>query len=194
MTNTTSAKTMDDASGFRVAITGTPGAGKSEVVKYAINIDKKYDILTVEELAINNQLIGDVDRLDGAKPIDIESLKTILAKEWKKTSRQIFIDGHLSHLLPVDAIVIIRCNPEILKIRNHSRGWSENKVEENSEWELLGSAWNDCNEWGTIPCLELDSSAQSVEALFSQIEQWIVDGFKPNSQEERIDWVAILHG
>ena len=125
---------MDDASGFRVAITGTPGAGKSEVVKYAINIDKKYDILTVEELAINNQLIGDVDRLDGAKPIDIESLKTILAKEWKKTSRQIFIDGHLSHLLPVDAIVIIRCNPEILKIRNHSRGWSENKVEENSEW------------------------------------------------------------
>ena len=73
-------------------------------------------------------------------------------------------------------------------------GIDPSKIDENAEWELLGAAWNDEHEWGNTPVLELDSSQQSVQSLFSQIGVWRRDGFKPKSPEQRIDWITILHG
>ena len=82
----------------------------------------------------------------------------------------------------------------MLQIRMQERGWSKSKIDENAEWELLGSAWNDEHEWGKTPVLELDSTETGVDSLFSHIEAWARDGFKPKSPEQRIDWITVLHG
>ena len=179
---------------FRISITGTPGCGKSSLAKYAIDV-KKFGLMQISELAEKYGFIGKMDNDDGARPIDIDGLSQLLEEKWKlPPARNTFIDGHLSHLLPVDAIVILRCNPEILSQRNKARGWSEAKIKENEEWELLGGAWSEHDEWKGVPCLELNSTARDVEALFEEIEHWLRDGFKPDGPEEEIDWVSVLHG
>ena len=40
---------------------------------------------------------------------------------------------HVKFAIDFDAIVILRCNPEILSQRNKARGWSEAKIKENEE-------------------------------------------------------------
>ena len=194
MTNTTNPSLMNRSSRCRISITGTPGCGKSSLANYAANLPS-YELIEVSELAEMHGFIEQIDDNDGARPIDIDGLAQMLEEQWKTPpTHDTFIDGHLSHFLPVDAIVILRCNPEVLSQRNKTRGWSKEKIKENEEWELLGGTWNDYDEWKGLPCLELNSTAHSTDALFEGIEQWIRDGFKPEAPEEEIDWVSVLHG
>ena len=102
----------------------------------------------------------------------------------------ILIDGHLSHLLSVDAAVIIRCEPSVLRERLQSRDYSVQKVEENVECELIGLITAECLD---LPHLELNS-ANSVEAMIATVESWITDGFKPQKPSEPIDWIGEIHG
>ena len=198
MTITTNPNTMSGTRAHRIAITGTPSSGKTSLSEFALANSNKGWLLTVvsdKELAEQNGYLGKIDSSDGAHPIDIEQLATSLSKQWAHPpTNDVLIDGHLSHLLPIDAIVIIRCNPEVLTTRMQNRQWAKSKIDENAEWELLGAAWNDEHEWGDTPVLELDSSEQSVQSLFSQIGDWRRDGFKRKSPEQRIDWITILHG
>ncbi len=198
MSTTTNPSVMSRDSAHRIAITGTPGSGKTTVAEFALANSKagwQLSVISDKKLAEMNGVLGDIDSNDGARPIDVEQLATTLSEQWKQIPESdMLIDGHLSHLLPVDAIVIIRCNPDVLQIRMGKRGWSKSKIEENAEWELLGTAWNDENEWGDTPVLELDSTETNVDTLFAQIETWVRDGFKPKSPEQRIDWITVLHG
>jgi|TARA_B110000263_G_C15146910_1_gene435991 adenylate kinase len=198
MTITTNPYMMSGTCAHRIAITGTPGSGKTSVAEFGLtnsNRDWPLSIISDKELAEKNGFLGKIDSNDGAQPIDVERLVTTLSEQWAQSPEDdTLIDGHLSHLLPVDAIVIIRCNPEVLQVRMQDRGWSKSKIDENAEWELLGAAWNDEHEWGNTPVLELDSTGTSVDSLFSQIETWMRDGFKHESPEQRIDWITVLHG
>jgi adenylate kinase len=141
---------------IRIAITGAPGAGKSAFCAEATTAG--WPRMTVLELADEAGLAGPIDESDDARPIDVEMLTSKLALEWHRSnpdknnfeklieaSPPTLIDGHISHLLPVDAVCIIRCNPLVLRTRLEARGYPEWKVETNVEWELLGSAWADIN-------------------------------------------------
>ncbi|HIG20802.1 MAG: hypothetical protein CXT67_02035 [Methanobacteriota archaeon] len=198
MTITTNPYMMSGTCAHRIAITGTPGSGKTSVAEFGLansNGDWPLSIISDKELAEKNGFLGKIDSNDGAQPIDVEQLVSTLSEQWAQPPKDdTLIDGHLSHLLPVDAVVIIRCNPEVLQTRMQDRGWSKSKIDENAEWELLGAAWNDEHEWGNTPVLELDSTETSVDSLFTQIEAWTRDGFKPESPEQRIDWITVLHG
>ncbi len=144
---------------MRIAITGSPGAGKSAFC--AVANAAGWPVMTVLELADEAGLVGPVDKADDARPIDVDMLISKLSKDWSsmileneseklvETNQPTLIDGHISHLLPVDAICIIRCNPEVLRARLEARGYPGWKVDTNVEWELLGSAWPDiiaCSE------------------------------------------------
>jgi hypothetical protein len=67
-------------------------------------------------------------------------------------------------------------------------------VEENSEWELLGGAWSEREEWVGLPVLELESTDVSPASLFEAICGWVSVAFKPDSPEHPIDWVERIHG
>tara|TARA_B100001179_G_C18588226_1_gene403342 strand:- start:1096 stop:1695 length:600 start_codon:yes stop_codon:yes gene_type:complete len=184
---------------LRIAVTGTPGCGKSSMCAVSRTYSQKQDedvaVQTVEELADAAGALDAADAEDGAAPIDVELLRNQLTTDWNVSpSCMTLVDGHLSHLLDVDAIVIIRCEPSLLAARNETRGWSEQKVMENSEWELLGGSWNDWEEWADTPVLELDSSEVSPESSFSALIKWVGNGFKPERPERSIDWIERLHG
>ena len=167
--------------GFRIAVTGTPGVGKTTFCAAS-----KWSNLTVQDLAETHDCIDDVDA-DGAAPIDIEKLGVELV--WPD-SDCLLVDGHLSHLLPVDAVILIRCHPSVLRERLNSRNYSDSKIEENVECELIGVISADCLD---LPCLELDSEI-GIEAMIHSAEGWVTDGFKPHRPNEGVDWIAQIHG
>ena len=182
-------RTMTEASHARIAVTGTPGTGKTSICRLSEST------VSVADLAAEADAIGKVDDSDGAAPIDIEKLRQFLATKWAQPAEEtLLIDGHLSHLLPIDAVVIIRCDPRILGERMAARGWSESKVEENAEWELLGGAWSELEEWSGVPILELESTNVPPASLFQAIWGWAGVAFKPDSPERPIDWVERIHG
>ena len=172
--------------GFRLALTGTPGVGKTTIA--SLLADVGYHVETMEEIAERFGCIDDVDSQDGARPIDIDDLNAKIHSEWKNDPiNSIVIDGHLSHLLPVDCVVILRCSPSVLRKRLTGRSYAEQKISGNVDWEILGSAWAEMDD--TVPAIEFDSSSDGVETVFQRIMDWLADDFKPRRPLRLIDWI-----
>jgi len=170
----------------RLALTGTPATGKSSVC--ALLDRSEFEIVTVEELAIKHECIEDIDISDGARPIDLEILSDILEELWIDPPQKLtFIDGHLSHMLPVDGVVVLRCRPDVLRSRMNERGYDVAKSESNVEWELIGGPWNEYHS--EVPWTEFDTSEASTESIVKLIRAWISDGFKPKTPDSGIDWI-----
>ena len=173
--------------GFRLALTGTPGTGKSTVAQMLSS--DGYEVITVESLAEQYGLSGEIDPSDGVRVIDTGALHDVLAPAWESSpDGVVVVDGHLSHHLPCDAVAVLRCSPEIIESRLVSRGYSADKVQANYEWELLGGAWNERE--GDAPWCEFDTSHSGVNSVGDSLADWIADGFKPASPGAVIDWVA----
>ena len=173
--------------GFRLALTGTPGTGKSTVAQMLSS--DGYEVITVESLAEQYGLSGEIDPSDGVRVIDTGALQDVLAPAWESSpDGVVVVDGHLSHHLPCDAVAVLRCSPEIIESRLVSRGYSADKVQANYEWELLGGAWNERE--GDAPWCEFDTSHSGVNSVVDSLADWIADGFKPASPGSVIDWVA----
>ena len=154
-----------------IAITGTPGTGKTTVCEL---LSSPYNVLSLQELAEQNDCLGSVDEDDGSAPLDIHKLSEI----WDFDSKALtFVDGHLSHLLEVDAIVVLRCQPGTLRERLEGRSYSPSKITANVEWEMLSGTWSELLEFEIeVPLLELDTTAMSTEELRERIVQWIDEG------------------
>jgi adenylate kinase len=56
---------------------------------------------------------------------------------WLKVDADV-VEGHLSHLLPVARVVVLRCVPARLEKRLLRRGYSAGKARENAEAEAIG--------------------------------------------------------
>jgi len=172
---------------YRLALTGSPGTGKSTLAKEFENLG--FHVISVEDIAIEHGCIGDLDINDNARPIDLDALIDALEEAWSQNPLEpLIIDGHLSHHLPNDAVVVLRCSPEVLEQRMLERNYSEDKIKGNCEWELLGSSWNEREE--DIPWIEYDTTENDVHSIVMALSMWISDGFKPNSPISVIDWVS----
>jgi adenylate kinase len=167
--------------GPRIAVTGTPGCGKTTLCEGLASTT-----VSVATLAAQHNCLGPSDVEDDASPVDIELLNERI--EWPEGS-PLWVDGHLSHLLAVDAIVLLRCHPEALQQRLESRGYTETKVTQKVESELSGLIAAECEG---RPCLELDS-ADSIADLIDAVKAWTADGFKPSRPHATIDWIALIH-
>jgi adenylate kinase len=70
--------------------------------------------------------------------VDLASLGRVVERLRRDPDpRPIVLVGHLSHLLPVRDVLLLRCRPSVLAERLRQRGVAERWVEENEEAELL---------------------------------------------------------
>jgi len=109
------------------AVTGTPGTGKSTVAGIlearGFTVLKQND--TVKPYILERDSKRDADVIDEER----------WCEEFVKTDA--VIEGHLTHILDADRVVILRLRPDILSERLMSRGYSGEKVHENLEAECL---------------------------------------------------------
>ena len=173
-----------------IAITGTPGTGKTSICEY---LEKEgYIFHSVEKLAEENGCLGEIDSEDDSAPVDVHEL----ADKWQcEDAGIVFVDGHLAHLLDVEAIVVLRCNPKVIEERLKQRGYNDNKISANVEWEMVSGVWSEMLEFEIeTPCLEIDSSEKTSQQLCEEILDWIEDGCQSLNVEENatgaIDWLS----
>tara|TARA_B100000965_G_C19586360_1_gene755942 strand:- start:1660 stop:2238 length:579 start_codon:yes stop_codon:yes gene_type:complete len=160
-----------------VALTGSPGVGKTTIATLAANAG--WTVTTVTELAEAYGMISELED-DGAQSIDIEGLASAV-----ELNESMLIDGHLSHLLPVDVSVVIRCSPSVLTARLQSRDYPIWKIESNVEWEMVGGPWGDKPNGRAA---EFDATNISPNALWMNIEAWLLSG-APDLLPQ-IDWLS----
>ena len=153
-----------------IGVVGTPGCGKTTFCNQF-----GLPSISVQDIAFMNDCLGEIES-DGSSSIDVEKL----AKLWEPPQNELtLIDGHLAHHLPVDAIIVIRCDPSILQKRLEARGYSEEKVTANVEVEMLGGPWPDL-VGDTRPIIEGTDN----------IKSWIEAGCHAvTTPESAIDWL-----
>ncbi|WP_456366867.1 adenylate kinase family protein [Thermococcus sp.] len=114
-----------------IAITGTPGVGKTTVSKLlAERLNYRY--VNLRDYALEKGL-GEMkgDELE----LDVDELVENFAKDFK--GEDVVVDSHLAHHVPADIVVVLRAHPKLVAERLKARDYSKEKVGENVEAELI---------------------------------------------------------
>jgi len=122
----------------RIALTGTPGTGKSAVAR---SLSKRgFAVVAVSQAAVRLGAVRGRDARRGSLEVDVVALDRALTKEMRAASsrKPLILEGHLAHFLSVDRAVVLRCPPSVLARRLRRRGWGERKVRENACAEAVG--------------------------------------------------------
>jgi adenylate kinase len=164
-----------------IALTGTPGVGKTTVAE--ILRKRGYKVLSVNELAERFDCI--IGEEECCKIVDVDEL----AEKVKELRNGVIIlEGHLSHLLNPDMVIVLRCNPLELKKRLESKGWSEEKVLENVEAELTDVILIEALD-SSENVYEIDTTNLSAEEVADVVEM-IIEGKGEEFKPGKIDWIA----
>jgi adenylate kinase len=115
----------------RIAISGTPGTGKSSACRALAN--RGYAVVDLDEVARREGFVVGRDESRDADEIDVEALRGSL----QVPAKIAFLKGHYSHRMDVNVVVVLRCRPTILRSRLEARGWPPEKVRENVEAEAI---------------------------------------------------------
>lgn len=165
----------------RVALTGTPGVGKTALAAEAARAG--WTVVDVKAWAQAEGCVAGYDEADQAMVIDVERL----AERMPPPGRgRILFEGHLSHLLPVELAWVVRCDPDVLRPRLVARGYPPAKVHENLEAEALDIILSEALE--SCPrVVQRDGTRRSPAALCKAFAEAGLGGPKADDLEA-VDW------
>lgn len=168
-----------------VAISGTPGTGKTSVCEKLR--EDGYEVVDLNKLAFEtNSVVG----TDAARDVDIVDTDALKKKVKELKNDLVFLDGHFSHLMDVDISIVLRCNPDELKRRLETKDWSEEKVRENVEAEAVDAITVESVE-SDVDTLEVDTTQRSAEQTEEAVLK-IVNGESDEFKVGQIDWSEVI--
>jgi len=149
-----------------IAISGTPGTGKTYIAKKLSKASKsRLEYFDLNKYIKDNRLYDSYDRKAKTFDVDIDVLKhiinptlkyhksrdkfmdsivgktisiDILIKKIPKSANGIIVDSHLSHYLDNDYCIIVKTDLKKLYNRLKKRDYSKKKIQENIESEIFG--------------------------------------------------------
>jgi adenylate kinase len=160
-----------------LAITGTPGTGKTSVSN--ILYKKGFEIVDLNKVACEKNFLLGKDEKRESNIVDIEKFNKYVIENY--TGKDIvIIEGHLSHLLKsVEKVFVLRCHPTKLKLNLSKKDWKEQKIKENIEAELLDIILCETLELHKKENIfEIDVSDRSIDDVASSIIEIINNNFK----------------
>lgn len=169
-----------------VAVTGTPGTGKSSVCDVIAR--RGYHVVDLDAAAKDLGLTEQGD--DGTTLVDVEAL----AERLHVPAKVAFLKGHYAHRMPVNVIVVLRCHPKELWRRLEGRGWPLEKVRENVEAEAIDVILQEAVARGP-PAYEVDTTAKTAEAAAAEVLDVLrgkVAGHEPGRRDwsEEVAWIG----
>jgi adenylate kinase len=162
-------------------ITGTPGTGKTAVAECLAR--RGHQVMHIQDTVAPYVLGKDDDR--DTLVIDTDRWASAFSRH------DGIVEGHLTHMLPCDAVVVLRCRPDELRVRLSRRDYREEKIRENCEAEALDVILVetlDLHPDGMI--LEIDTTTTSVGAVSDAIEEFMRGKRAPHYGS--VDWSAFL--
>ena len=163
-----------------LGVTGTPGTGKKTLAPQAARA------LGLPCIGLNDLLTS--TELASASGVDPAAIRRRLTRV---TRGRWVVYGHM---LPdvlrgsdVDKVVVLRCEPGVLKRRLKERRYSSEKIRINLEAELIGLIHSEClRRFGSERVAQLDSSSPSRQRSAASLAALLRS---PASRGSRLDWL-----
>lgn len=154
---------------MRVAVTGTPGTGKTTVTEL---LDTDLDVEHLNDLVASEGLYNEVDDARGSKVVDVEA-----ARAYFEDREDVLVESHLAHHLDdLDRVVVLRCEPGELDDRLQDRGEPPEKAGENAESEALDVILSESvRDHGRDAVYEIDTTDRDPDSVASDVRA-VLDG------------------
>ena len=176
-----------------IAITGTPGTGKTGVCN-ALGLA----CMDLNKVIAEQGFYTGMDTERGCLIADLARLKEYLRK---KEHKLLVIEGHLAHFMTPDVAIVLRANPSVLADRLRQKGFPPQKIKENVEAETLDIILAEAVDLCEV-VYEVDTSEKRIEEVASLVRAIInveVEGesarkkalremYKPGS----VDWTCYI--
>jgi adenylate kinase len=169
-------------SGKIIGLTGTPGTGKKTLAPL-LSAELRLPAISINELirpSLQEIQVGELE-------VDPGEARERIAGE---LTQPCILYGHLLPYVvskeSVSKVIVLRCEPGILKRRLAERGYSSEKVVKNVEAELIGLVSTDARlSFGDTRTLEFDNS-KTVPSIAARE----IASMRPPSDGKRhlIDW------
>lgn len=180
-----------------IALTGTPGTGKTtvcEFIKEHPQYGKKYRIIDVNRLVLDEKLYTGKDEVRDTYETDMDKLEERIKREIETIpdDLDIIMEGHLSHLLPADAVIVLRAHPDLIRKRLGKRNYSPGKVKENANAEALDVILVEASQRNK-KVFEIDTSSMDLPALAGSVVL-LIENLKLGRMPEeflpgKINWI-----
>jgi len=175
---------------MKIGVTGTPGTGKTIFAK-TLASQLKYDYFNLEDFIIKNKLYIEYDETRDSYVLDIE-------KAYDKF-REVVSDNTVYEGLSVayildnelfDYVILLRCNPYELERRLKKKGFSEEKVRENIQAEILDViAYEVFNKVDREKVIQIDNSNDLEEKVEKVINIVL---HKTRGECDEVDWLSMI--
>lgn len=170
-----------------MALTGTPGTGKSTVAA-VLRADPTlghWHVLEVADILPRREGVS----APGPVPVDLGAAARRV-RQWAKTPghEEYLVVGHLAHLLPIQEVMLLRCRPSEIDRRLRAKGVSEEDIASNVESERVDVVLKEALSLGRV-VWELDATSRSP----AEVVRWVIsvmNGKVPPSSGA-VDWLAV---
>lgn len=164
-----------------IGITGTPGTGKSAVAAelrargFPV-VDLK---TTVAPYVVEHDAVRDEDE------VDVDAW----ADAFPETAG--YLEGALAHFLSCDKIIVLRCRPDVLRMRLGSREYPAAKVDENCQAEALDVILSETADmFASEQVYEIDTTNRDVVSVADLVVSFAADEI--SASFGAIDWSEFL--
>jgi len=184
---------------MKIAVTGTPGTGKTSACKAFMKAHGDASGLKLVELnkVVEGQRFYEgFDKERGCYIADLEKLRKFV----RTLNGDVLLESHLAHLVSPDFVIVLRADPLVLVRRLRSESFSEKKIRENAEAEALDVILVEALEaCGNDSVFEIDTSEKSVEEVAACIKEIVeairsgkLDVVKEKYKPGTLDWTHRL--
>ncbi|MEA1930692.1 MAG: adenylate kinase family protein [Euryarchaeota archaeon] len=170
---------------MRIAVTGTPGTGKTTATEALADRGVDTPIIHLNDEIKSHDLWTERDVDRDSLVTDIEAVRSHLG-EWDGV-----LESHLAHHFAADRVVVLRCGPADLESRLEARGDPPEKARENAESEALDVVLSEAvEEHGPEAVYEIDTTDRDPEAVADDIAAVIAGEREPSAGE--VDFTEYL--
>jgi adenylate kinase len=158
-----------------VLITGVPGTGKTTLAS-AICQKSGAALIEINELAELLGLYTHTDPDDGAKVVRLPELSRELSAAIKAEKKSVVSEGHLGCevKLPVQKVIVLRCDPKELRQRLAARNYPAGKLAQNALSEALDYCTVQSEKhYGAKRVWEIDTTGKTLAQVQKEAESII---------------------
>lgn len=161
---------------MRIVVTGTPGTGKTLL---ANSLSLFFGLPVVNDtFFVKQNSLGSFDKASNEFEVSVSLFKKRFFEEYSRIPSWI-AEGHLfcEFDCNADLVIVLRTDPLILESRLESRGYTEEKIQDNVMCEAFGYCLeNALKNYGSERVFEVNSSTNFNNVFFSVVS--IIDSLK----------------